>query len=199
MKNIVSKTAVKTVLIVISALILAFTTASLAFPQHMATLFENMGAYSFATGYAGLAYKYSGTVQNLARCVDDSILAEDDANVINYGEKLVSHEGFADYAKERTEASGVDYYHFAYSYIACAKYSRGKKDEALQTAKSAMQNVPDFPVNNALAALAIKSVENSDKEFAEKVYLSIVELGSEPAEDQLNYYETVLTILTQIK
>lgn len=199
LKNIVSSTAFKTIIIVIMALIVAFTAASLAIPQHMASMFENMGAYSFATGYASLAYKYKDTAGNLARCVDDSILAEDDDNVINFGDKLVSHADFAAYAKTRTEESGLDYYHFVYSYVACAKYTRGEKDNAFQTATESMQNVLDFPENNAFAALAIKAAENSDKEFAEKIYLKILELDLQPTEEQTSYYGTVLTILTQIQ
>lgn len=194
LKNVVAKTALKTVLIVIIALIVAFITASLGFPQHMATMFEKMGSYSFATGYAGLAYKYNGTVENLARCVDDSVFADDDANIVNYGDKLVAREDFIEYSEKRTEDSGIDYYHFVYSNLARAKYNRGNSDGAFETAQESMQDATDFPVNNAFAVLAIRSVETSDKEFSEKLLNEIVKF--EPAADQLNYYNAVIAILS---
>lgn len=199
LKNVVTKTAFKTVLIVIIALIVAFATASLGFPQHMATMFENVGAYSFATGYAGLAYKYSGTVENLARCVDNSILAADDANIVNYGDKLVKHKDFISYSEKRTAASGkVDYYHFVYGKLACAKYNRGNKDGAFKTAQTSMQDVSDFPVNNALALLVIRAVKKSDMEFCQKLSDAIIGKFNPSGEQQQKYYDAVVKILTEI-
>lgn len=180
---------------VIIAIFVAFGTASLGFPQHMATLFEKMGAYSFATGYAGLAYTYKGTVENLARCVDDSIFAHDDANIVNYGNKLVEREDFDAYCEQRNEAldGAVDYYQYIYGNLACAIYSRGDKDGALDAAKNAMQKVSGFPANNALAALAIRSAKNSDTEFSATLYNLIKDI--EPTLDQQNYYDVVISIL----
>lgn len=198
MKNIVASTAFKAVLIVIIALIVAFATASLGFPQHMATMFEEVGAYSFATGYAGLAYKYSGTVENLARCVDDSILGGDDANIVNYGNKLVKRNDFIDYSKKRTAASGkVDYYHFVYGNLARAKYNRNDKDGALKTAQTSMQDITDFPVNNAFGLLAVRATKKTDKEFCKKLLACIQELNLQPSSEQQSYYGTVVKILTE--
>lgn len=193
MKNIVTKTAFKMILVVIIAIALVFATASLGFPQHMATMFENMGVYSFATGYAGLAYKYSRTVENLARCVDDSIFADDEANVINYGDKLVAHIDFKEYCATRTEESGIDYYHFIYSNLACAKYTRDDADGAFETAQASMQSVADFPENNAYAALAIRVVKNLDYELAIKLYQEIIQKA--PTAEQQEYYDAVIGIL----
>lgn len=196
MKNVVTKTALKTVLIVLIALIAAFTTASLGFPQHMATMFEKMGAYSFATGYAGLAYKYKNTVDRLARCVDYSIFAEDDANIVNYGDELVARDDFKEYAEGRTAAldGEVDYFHFIYGRIACAKYISGKKDAAFETAQKSMQGVSDFPQDNAFAALAIRSVDNSDAEFSQRLLNEIKNFT--PTAEQQTYYNAVIAILT---
>ena len=199
MKNVVSSTAFKAVFIVIIALIIAFATASLGFPKQMATMFEDMGAYSFATGYAGLAYKYSGTVENLARCVDDSILAKDDADIVNYGEKLVKRKDFLSYSQKRTAASsGVDYYHFVYGNLARAKYSRKNKDGALITAQASMQDKSDFPLNNALGVLAAQAVKKSDREFCKKLSEAIIGKFNPSDEKQQKYYDAVEIILNQI-
>lgn len=195
MKHIVIKTALKTLLVVVMVLIVAFATASLGFPGRMATLFENMGAYSSATGYANLAYKYSDTVENLARCMDDSIFAGNDKKIVKYGDMLVEYEDFISYAEERTAALGgeVNYYYFVYSNLACAKFNCGDKDGALDMAKIAMQDVKDFPINNTYAILAIQAARNSDTEFCQKMYNLIVDLT--PSAAQQNYYNVVLSIL----
>ncbi len=203
MNNVILKTALKTLLALLIALILAFGIASLGFPGHMATLFENMRAYNFAAGYAGLAYSYSGTIQNLARCLDDSILAGDNVNVINYGGQLVKSDGFAEYAAARTEEEraglpdelkdSYDYYNTVYGNVACAQYYVGDKTGALATANGSMQNLSGFPKNNALAALAIHTV--GDKPFMQELYDAIKRI--EPAEKQKNYYDAVIAMLTK--
>lgn len=193
-KSIVTKTALKTLLAAIIAILVVFAAVSLGFPQHMATMFENLGSYSIATGYAGLAYKYNGTVENLARCVDDSIFAGSDANIVKYGEKLVTCGDFAEYSVGRTEESGIDYYHFVYSNLACAAYNRGDKDGAFERAQESMQDVDGFPENNALAALAIRSVESSDGQFSQKLYQEI--LTKAPTAEQQDYYLAVIDILS---
>lgn len=192
----VIKTALKTLLIAVIALILAFAVASLGFPRQMATMFENMGAYSYATGYADLAYRYSKTTGNLARCVDDSIFAGNDENIVKYGDMIIAREDFKDYAEERTAAlnGDVDYFSFVYGNLAGAKYNCNDKDGALNMAKIAMQGVFDFPVNNAYAILVIRAAKVNDMEFCKKLKPLIEELT--PTEAQQNYYNTVLSILT---
>lgn len=196
MKRVVVKTALKTLLVAVIALLAAFGVASLGFPRHMATLFENMGSYSLATGYASLSYKYSKTIGNLARCVDDSIFAGNDKNIVKYGDMLVVLEDFSEYAKERTEAldGEADYFYFVYSNLAGAKYNCGNKDDALDMAQMAMQGVTDFPVNNTYAILATRAAQADDAEFCQKLYELIVDLT--PSAAQQAYYDTVLSILT---
>ncbi len=202
MKKIIAKTALKTLLALLIAAIIAFGVASLGFPAQMATLFENMRAYNFASGYAGLAYVYAENTPNLARCLDDSILAGDNFNVVNYGDKLVQREDFTEYAAKRTQdereklpedlRQSYDYYNIVYGNLACAKYAEGDKDGAMDTANASMEKLEGFPVNNALAALALASRE--DKPFAERVYTAIKAI--EPTAEQQNYYNAVITILS---
>lgn len=202
MNNVILKTALKTLLAIIIAAVLAFAVASLAFPAHMATLFENMRAYNFAVGYAGLAYGYSDTTENLARCLDDSILAGDSVNTVNYGNKLVLREGFLEYAQSRTAAEReklpaelrdkYDYYNVVYGNIARAQYQRGDKDGALQTATDSMSNLSGFPVNNPLAALA--AAASGDESFAVQLYNAVKSIT--PTAEQQAYYEQVIAILT---
>lgn len=196
MRSVVVKTALKTLLIAVIALIIAFAAASLGFPGQMASLFEKSGAYSCATCYARLAYKYSATVENLARCFDDSVFAGNDENIVEFGDMLVSRDDFKTYAEERLAASesGVSYRNFVYSNLAKAKFLCGDKKGAMEVANTAMVGVTDFPANNAYAILAIQAVRINDGEYRQKIYGLIVNLS--PSAEQQNYYNAVLSILT---
>jgi len=110
LKKVILKTALKTLLAVIIALVLAFGIASLGFPRQMAQMCENVGNYSMAVSYSSLAYKYSGDVEDLARCAEDSIFAKNDKKIVDYCQKLTEHKDFEKLCKEKsgkTEIGGV--------------------------------------------------------------------------------------------
>lgn len=205
MNNVISKTALKTLLAVIIAAVLAFAVASLIFPQHLATAFERTGNYSFATGYASLAYKYNDTTPNLARCVDDSILAGRDAKIVKFGEWLVAVDDFDEYCASRNQAayeqaedgvdfSTYDYRQIVYGNLARAKYSRGDKQGAFDTAVQGMTGVAGFPINNSLAALALRVYEAKDSEYMQKLSQALQSIS--PADGaESEYLNDVMAIL----
>lgn len=102
LKDVVFKTALKTLLAVIIALLLAFGIASLGFPSQMADICENTGNYSLAVNYSSLAYAYSGDVEDLGRCAEDSILAKNDKKTVKYCEKLIGHKDFEEFCAEKS-------------------------------------------------------------------------------------------------
>lgn len=116
MKEVVLKTALKTLLAVIIALVLAFGIASLAFPGGMADICENTGNYSMATGYGSLAYKYSGKVEDLARCAEDSIFAKKDKNIVKYCGELLGHKDFERFSEEKSGTIKVGGIEFPFDY-----------------------------------------------------------------------------------
>lgn len=205
MKNVISKTALKAVLIVIIAAVLAFGIASLGFPQHMATFFEKTGNYKFATGYASLAYTYSGTYENLARCVDDSILSGDNSDIVNFASRMVDNDGFKEFCAARDEAireslengglqANTDYSYKQYvmGNLACSRYALGDADGALETASAALEG-EGFPPNNALAMLARRAVINGDNDMKVKLRKIIEEIEAAP--DEAEYHDAVLEFL----
>lgn len=209
LKNIISKTALKTLLIVLIAVVLAFGVASLGFPQHMATFFENTGSYKIATGYASLAYTYSDTFENLVRCVDDSILSGDDSNIVSFASRLIAAEEFGEYCSLRDEefkknlnGSGFDastefsYKQYVAGHLSCSQYALGNTDGALETAKNAMSG-EYFPANNAYAMLATRAASRNDAEMKEKLLSeieSVIQSGSFKPE-QYEYLQTVKNLL----
>lgn len=205
MKNIISKTAFKTILVVLIAAVLAFGVASLGFPQHMATFFENTGNYRFATGYASLAYTYSGTFDNLARCVDDSILSGSDSNIVNFASRMVQDDRFDEYCEERdkiiaetlsknnvTASTNYSYKQYIMGNLACSMYVLDDADGALEIAKTAVKGV-GFPSNNALVMLAQRAVTNSDEDMKNKLREIIKEIQVAP--DETEYRDSVIEFL----
>lgn len=102
LKEVVVKTALKTLLAVIIALVLAFGIVSLAYPGGMANICENTGNYSMAVSYCSLAYKYSGKVEDLARCAEDSIFAKNDKKIEKYCSELLQHKDFENLCAEKS-------------------------------------------------------------------------------------------------
>lgn len=195
MKHVVAKSALKTLLGAVIVILVAFAVFSFGFPGKMASILEDMGSYSLATRYAGLAYTYSKTTENLARCLDDSIFAENDEDIVKYGDLLLESSDFEEYAEGRSAATGyvVDYSTFVYGRLAIAKYNLNDKDGALETAVMAMRGVTGFPINNTYAILAIQAVRTNDTVFCQKLKPLIEELS--PTLQQQNYYNIVLSIL----
>lgn len=206
MYKIVFKTALKTFAILLALSVVAFTVASLGFPQHMATFFEKTGNFSFATGYASLAYTYSNSFDDLARCADDSILSKDDRNIVNFAGKMTSMEyekQFEEYCKKRDAGiaenfsgvsdAGFGYRRYILGNLACAQYSLGNRSAALATAEKTTEE-GGFPRNNAYAMLARRAFEKHDG--AMKAELKrIVEGLSGDGEDEEEYRQTVLELL----
>lgn len=203
MNNLIVKTALKTLLGIVIAVIVAFGVASLGFPSAMASMWENFGNYSFATGYSSLAYSYSGSAEDLAQCLKYSVLAENNADTVKYGDKLIAHEDFEAVCRSRDEENTAStdyaggYKQFVCGRVALAKYASGDFDGALSCALYAMEGVSDFPAGNALIVLSLEIIRLSDDGAAQSV-LALLENYAPSGEVQENAYEVVKTELGKI-
>ncbi len=192
MSKIIVKTFIKTALGLIAALAVVFIIMSFGFPQHMAGMCENIGAYGLATGYASLRYTYTGSAEDLDRCARDSILADNDENIVKYCGSLVETDGFADICL--SYGGDVDYRQYVYSKLSVAQYRSGDKDGALASATEALVGVEGFPVNNALAALATEVATAEDSDTAGKL-LAVMEKISPDGDGEEDYFNRVKNIL----
>ncbi|MDE7167493.1 MAG: hypothetical protein K2O28_01440 [Clostridia bacterium] len=196
MFKVILKTALKTLLIVAVIVLVAFGVASLGFPSEMAGLCEKSGNYSMATGYASLSYTYTKDVNDLNRCFLNSVHANNDSDIVKFGDKLIADEKFAEVCEkaESTVQIEADYKQYVYGRVAAAKYRNGKKDEAFDTAVAA--DVQGFPKNNALAILAVQVIESKDKDMANKL---LAEVGNHtPAEGDSDYHTALVNELTKV-
>lgn len=204
MSKVIFKTALKTLIIVAVVVLVAFGVASLGFPSQMAGLCEKSGNYSMATGYASLSYTYSKNVNDLNRCFVDSIYAKNDSDIVKFGDKLIADEKFAEVCESitvvtvKTESETIeipiDYKQYVCGHVSAAKYRKGKKDEAIDTAVAA--EVQGFPKNNALAILSLQVIERKDKDTADKLLTEIQK--HTPAAEDADYRDALIQELTKI-
>ena len=170
--KLVVKTAVKTVLIIVGILVILFAVVNFGFPQHMATATESIGNYALAVKYADLRYKYTKKVEDLARCFDDSVLLGDDKIIIEYGEKLISHEGYEALCDEKNEefsyVSTYDYDIWVKAKICVSVYNTGERGAAILRAQE-YNGKTSFPYGNPLMSLAMQIFKKKDAESAKAV------------------------------
>lgn len=115
-------------------------------PSSMAGVCEQTGNYHFAVTCASLDYKYKKDTDTLMRCVNDSLLSEDDKLIAEYGEKMLNDENFPQVCKEMDELiyGGVldlddrvftyDYKTYLCSIVAASEYRNGNLEKAIEIA-----------------------------------------------------------------
>ncbi len=211
LKNIILKTALITLGVVIALAVVMFAILSLAFPGTLCGWCEQLGNYGFAVKYASLYYSYTGDVADLARCAEDGILSGKNGYITEYCTKLVDDEGFPEYCTLRDEQMAEDlpelsfsYRQYIYGAAAEAYYREGDSDLAVGFAIEALDenfsraeystggeadySIDRFPVNNALGSLALVAIEKEDGELADELtaILSSVRCSSQDEQDYLS-------------
>lgn len=195
MQRVVVKTAVKTVLILLGIVVGAFAVFNIAFPQYMASAMESIGSYDMAVKYANLRYVYTGDSYDLARCFDDSVLADDNASIVEYGEKLIASEEYPDICLKRDAQFGG---HFSYessvnSSLAAAYFYTGQVDKAIEFALED-NGTASFAYGNTLMVLAYKIRNSGDAVAAAKMLVVLEEVTAED-DEQENYLKEVKATL----
>ncbi|MGN0806154.1 MAG: hypothetical protein ACI4MC_03870, partial [Candidatus Coproplasma sp.] len=135
-----------------------------------------------------------------ARCYDDSVLANDDVNIIYYAEKLIADKNYVNVCSQRNKLYNdmySDQFGFNFDYdlrvrstVSVSYYNEAVKkegddratyvDKAISFALEA-NGVDRFPYGNALMTLSVKIANNSDKAAAESM-LAVLE-GVTPTQD----------------
>ncbi len=191
MKNLIVKTAVKTFLIILCAAVLIFGIVSFACPQHMATFAEQIGNYGIALRYASLRYTYTDDTGDLARCVEDAILAGDDSSVIKYGDEFFEKEDCEQVALELYIDTNIDYYGLFSSELVKAYYATGEFGHALELAEDFNDGTDAFEYGCPLMSLAISVISGGDGENAGAMIESLQQL-SPSDETQIQYLNDVI-------
>ena len=114
------------------AALLIFSLWILCAPHTMATASEKAGNYSFAVTCADLKYKYTNKTDDLARCVQDSILAGNDKYIVKYGESFLKKDDF----EKTCESRGENFKVYICGNLALAQYNTGSLEKAVETCKT---------------------------------------------------------------
>ncbi len=201
MNKVVLKTALKTVIAVLIAFLAAFGIMSLAFPQTMATISEDLHWYSMATGYSSLRYTYTKDANDLARCAENSILSGKNADIIDFCSKLTENEKFGEICEKKDKSTADEngkirysYRQYIYGYLTTAQYAENDKEGAVSSAEKSLQGVEGFPKPNAVGDLAYRIAKRGDFTTAQSV-LKILNTVT-PAEGEQEYYNIVVNVLT---
>lgn len=166
LKNFVVKTAVKTLLIVLAVLVVAFVIFNFAFPQHMASFAEKIGNYDMAVRYASLRYSYTGDTDDLARCFEDAILADDNELIIEYGDQFFEKDDHAQVMVNLSLDREIDYYDLFGGGLTRARYETDNFSGALELALDLYDDTKSLTYSCPLTSLAASVVNNNDTQNA---------------------------------
>ena len=189
MKNFVVKTAVKTLLIVLAVIVVGFVIFNFAFPQHMATFAEKLGNYDMAVWYSSLRYSYTDDTDDLARCLEDAILAENDQKIVEYGDEFFEKDDRVAVMVQLTEDKGIDYLNLFGGHLVSSKYACGDFDGALDLALDFFESTQSLGYECPLTSLVASLVSNKDAvnapallEALQSIDLSAIDLSEEDLE-----------------
>lgn len=192
MFKVIYKTALKTVLCLILLAAVVFGVMSLAFPRTMGKMCETTGNYSMAAGYFSQSYKYTGDIEDIARCSHNYITVGKDENIIVFCQKYIEDKQFDAYTEGNTGERQL-----IYGSLACARYRKGERAEAFSLAKKAMEGVSDFPAANAYVTLALEVIKVNDGLTARQI---LEELDNHsPDSNQTRSYVALKSELGKIK
>ncbi len=194
--KVIYKTALKTILCLILLAAVAFGVMSLAFPAAMGGMCEATGNYSMAAGYYSQSYKYTGDIEDIARCSHNCIAAGNDGNIIVFCRKYVEDKQFEAYVKGIPGEK-----QFIYGSLSCATYRQGEHSQAFELAKKAMEGVTGFPRANAYTALSLEVIKAGDGQTARDILEQLEKItpADTPAEpDQTRSYNALKSELRKI-
>lgn len=214
MKNIIIKSAFATLGVVAGCAVVIFAVLSFGFPSTLCGWSEQLGNYGFAVKYASLSFSYSGEIEDLARCAEDSILSENDGYIIEYCTQLADADGFDEYCalrdEEMQELPSFSYRQFIYGSAACAVYrGEGNIDLAIGYGAEALKDgenreefsgsleLSSFPINNAMGTLALEVIQRGDSAAAQKMTQALSGVSSGDAAEQ-KYLGTILSALSEL-
>ncbi len=198
MKNsVVGKTILKMLLAVIALFFVFVAVMTFAFPGQMAAFSESVSWYTAACRFSSLKYMYFKDVEDLDRCFEDAVLSGKNSYILEYSEKLISHDDFDAlcietdkyYASLEYSSYTSSYKQYVYGQYVIALAVSGEKQKA---ADEAFGVCYDFYSGCALSSLAIYAFE--DEELAHFVLEAMDKIS--PSDEWSAYYNGIYNILS---
>jgi hypothetical protein len=189
-EKLIVRTAAKTVVIILIIVAIIFAVFNFVFPQHMATYCENVGNYSLAVKYTSLRYTYTGSADDLERCVQDSILSGVDDYIADYGKQLLDNDELEQIVERNGDGypGGQNYYEYLSGKVAASKSTIGDFDGAWEIALKA-NGTTSFKSGNPVTTLAIRIISDKNKDAATKMVEKLQEITPQEESEQTSLRE----------
>ena len=194
------KVIVRAVLSTLSAIIVLFGCMILAlcflYPSTMMNITYDLGMDKASVKYAARAYNHTDEVYYIAFATETAIGADLDEKIEECGLVFVQDSEFASYCAERDAKMGLGegYAQYVYAQVSLSQYRQGKKDEAVNTAFSAIAN-NTFPKNNAVEGLALTALVDGDKAVADKIQEKMMNIESGLSGEDKQNFDALLSLI----
>ncbi len=156
MKKLVIKTIALTAVILLVLSAGFYLVLSCLFPSQLADFYFKSGNEKLALKYSEKAYDKSSDVLDLAILAERSIAFDDNAKIITYCSQLINDEN---YHKIFT-SKGQSYHYYIVGSLCQARYEKGDKSVAVETAFS---NTSDYVEHNPIHRLIVLSASKNDQ------------------------------------
>ena len=196
------KVIVRAVLSTLSAIFVLFGCMLLAlcflYPSTMMNITYDLGMDKASVKYATRAYKHTEEVYYIAFATETAIGADLDEKIEECGLAFVKDSEFATYCAERDAKMGLGegYAQYVYAQVSLAQYRQGEKDEAINTAFSAIAS-NTFPKNNAVEGLALTALMGGDKAVADKIQEEMMNIESGLSGEDKQNFDALLSLLEE--
>ena len=198
--KIVFKAFLSTLSAILLLFVFMFSVLIAAFPSTMMYLSYDFGKDASSIRYAERAYKWFDDTSYMAHALEVAIGSDDQEKIEQCGLIVVEDaEYFTQYCEEKDVAlSGkvsMEYAQYVYGKIAVAKYTQGKKEEAIAYAFDTLQG--GFPQSNAAVTLLYTAHSAGDNETKNLIKGKMEELQVDGFSDtDKAYLESLLASMT---
>ncbi|MBR2646417.1 MAG: hypothetical protein IKD47_02535 [Clostridia bacterium] len=192
--KVVKRAIRDTLLAIVSLYVIMIISLCIFYPSTMMGITYDLGMDKLSMHFANTAYKRSGYAGHIAYATEVAIGIDDEAKIISYGERLIKNKDFLKYCAKKDDALGEDidssYEQYIYTQICVAKYDQGKKTAAVTRAVELTGN--EFPPFNAVAAVLLAALKNSDVETVALIREKMQEIDyASLSETDKTYYDAI--------
>ena len=108
-ENIIIKTALKTILVLLLSISILFFATGLIAPGVIGDFTYRLGLTSISVPYTKAQYEYSKDINDLATLIDRAYQMDDYQTVVDYADDMYAHEHYLDYVNYESTQNDINY------------------------------------------------------------------------------------------
>ena len=191
----VDKVILRAFLSTLAAIVILFAfmvgALCLIYPQTMMNITYDMGMESASIFFAEEAYDRSKDGYYIQFATEVAIGEGDKKKINACGESFIKDDEFAELCADKTDP--VAYEQYIYGQVCVAKYELKKGDAVARAFE--LVDVTEFPRNNAIVAVLITALGNSDQETVDEIKGKMNERQASISETDIAYFSEVLALV----